>query len=285
MKHTKLLLSITSSILCLLALTFLFFWRAKPTTFQNMVIVEGGTFMMGDTFGGGTSDQKPVHQVKVNSFAIGKYEVTQKEWKEIMGTNPCYFKGDDQLPVEEVNWYDCIEFCNKKSLRDGLKPVYIFDKTKKDPENTYPEDLVQWLIEIDPTANGYRLPTEAEWEYAARGGKKSKGYKFSGSNQVAEVAWCTENSGNQTHPVGTKRPNELGLHDMSGNVWEWCWDWADRYPGNQDQNDYYGKRGRILRGGSYGGFQEDDDRPSTRNADDADSWEAFFGFRLCRSTR
>jgi sulfatase modifying factor 1 len=259
----------------------------SPVT-PGMVRVDGGTFLMGDGFGDGSPNERPVHKVKVESFLIGKYEVTQREWTEVMGSKdetPCYFKGDPDLPVEEVNWYDCIVFCNKKSIREGFTPVYIFDKSTKDPENIYDTDLFQWLVEIDPAANGYRLPTEAEWEYAARGDNKSHGTKFSGSNDPDDVAWYTDNSGLETHPVGTRQPNELGIYDMSGNVWEWCWDWFDRYPGNFDINSSYGKRPRVVRGGSYGGFAADDIRCSSRWCDDADSREGFFGFRVCRSMK
>jgi len=153
----------------------------------GMVFVEGGTFMMG-----ATSEQesdafdweKPAHRVTLSDFYIGKYEVTQAQWKAVMGSNPSYFKGDN-LPVERVSWGDCQEFIRKLNERTGLT---------------------------------FRLPTEAEWDYAARGGNRSRGYKYSGSDDPDEVAWYWDNSGIKTHPVGQKRANELGLYDMSGNV-------------------------------------------------------------------
>ena len=188
---------------------------------NNMVYVEGGTFTMGatnnlneDSF----KDEKPTHTVSLPSFYIGKYEVTQEEWEVIMDYNPSSFKGINR-PVENVNWFDCNRFANK-------------------------------LNEI--TGMNFRLPTEAEWEYAAKGGKRSNNYKYSGSNQQKLVTWYEDNS-NKTHNVGLKSPNELGLYDMSGNVWEWCFDWYGDYLKmsiNDPTGPTHGK-GRVIRGGSY----------------------------------
>ena len=160
------------------------------------------------------------HQVTLSDFLIGKYPVTQRLWKEIMGNNPSQFKGDD-LPVETVSWGDVQEFLKKLNAR-------------------YP-------------GHRYRLPTEAEWEYAARGGNLSKGFIYAGSNNIDEVAWYTGNSGSKTHPVGQKKANELELYDMSGNVWEWCADWYGDYP-SQPQTDPAGPDSgarRVRRGGSW----------------------------------
>ncbi len=201
----------------------------------DMVYVEGGTFQMGSK--DGYNDEKPVHGVTVSSFYIGKYEVTQKQWMDVMGSNPSYFKGDN-LPVEQVSWYDVIEFCTKLSEKEGLTPCY-----------TGSGDNVTMNIH----ANGYRLPTEAEWEFAARGGKKSQAYKYSGSNTLGDVGWYNDNSGMKTHDVGSKRANELGIRDMSGNVWEWCWDWFGNYSSDVQTNPTGPGSGsyRVRRGGSW----------------------------------
>ncbi len=156
-------------------------------------------------------------------FYIGKTEVTQAQWKAVMGNNPSNFKGDNN-PVEQVNWYDAVEFCNKLSEMEGLQKCY-----SGSGDNT----------SCNFKASGYRLPTEAEWEFAAKGGNQSRGYTYSGSNNVGDVAWYSSNSGSKTQPVATNRANELGIHDMSGNVWEWCWDW------------YTEGKYRVVRGGSW----------------------------------
>ena len=187
-----------------------------------MVYVEGGTFTMGATSEQGSdaySDEKPAHSVTLSGYYIGKYEVTQKLWKAVMGSNPSRFKGDN-LPVERVSWNDVQEFLRKLNAMTG---------------------------------KNYRLPTEAEWEFAARGGNSSRGYKYSGSNSVGSVAWYYANSGDRTHAVGTKSPNELGIYDMSGNVWEWCQDWYGSYSGSSQRNPKGPNSGssRVGRGGSW----------------------------------
>ena len=188
----------------------------------TMKPVAGGTFQMGSDDSEADSDEKPVHSVTLSSFYMGETEVTQALWKAVMGTNPSYFKGDN-LPVENVSWNDCQEFIRKLN---GL------------------------------TGKNFRLPTEAEWEYAARGGNQSNGYKYAGSNNIGSVAWYADNSG--THAVRGMSPNELGLYDMSGNVWEWCSDWKDSYSSGSQTNPKGPSSGsyRVLRGGSWGSLAE-----------------------------
>ncbi len=207
----------------------------------EMVYVSGGTFEMGCTSeqSGCEGYESPVHTVTLNSFLIGKYEITQIQYKDIMGTNPSRFKADNR-PVERVSWYNAIKFCNKLSLRDGLEPCYTINGGS---------------VTCDFSKNGYRLPTEAEWEYAARGGSEGSATLYAGSNNADDVAWYKGNSGSQTNEVGTKQPNELGLYDMSGNVWEWCWDWfVDNYYSSSPQNNPKGPDTgvwRVMRGGSW----------------------------------
>ena len=206
-------------------------WSASVTPSQravlekliaNMVKVEGSTFTMGATPEQGNDAyeyERPAHQVTLSDYYIGRYEVTQKEWQAVMGDNPSKFYGDN-LPVDYVSWNDCQDFINKLNQLTGLK---------------------------------FRLPTEAEWEFAARGGKQSKGYKYSGSDNAKNIAWYEKNSGSKPHQVGTKEPNELGIYDMSGNVGEWCGDWYGRYSSSAQTNPTgpSSGSGRVLRGGGW----------------------------------
>ena len=181
----------------------------------TMIPVEGGTFQMGD------SDEKPVHRVTLSDYYIGQTEVTQELWKAVMGRNPSDFKGAKN-PVNNVSWNDCQKFIKKLNKL---------------------------------TKQNFRLPTEAEWEFAARGGNKSRGYKYSGSDNLGSVAWYKDNSSSAVNPVGSKSPNELGLYDMSGNVWEWCADWYGSYSSSSQINPmgYSSGSGRVIRGGSWSG--------------------------------
>jgi len=245
----------------------------------NMIFIEGGSYMMGSNEG--YDDEKPVHKVKLNSFYVGKCEVTQMEWVAVMGSNPSRWKGDN-LPVESVSWYDAIAYCNKLSITEGLSPCYSIGV------NTIPADWSEGTIDIDWSADGYRLPTEAEWEYAARGGNQSKGYQYSGSNDIGKVAWYLGNSGRKTLTVGTKQANELGIHDMSGNVWEWCWDWyGSGYYTHSPASDPTGPASgssRVLRGGSWNHLAGRC-RVADRHDDFPDSWFIFYGLRILRAIK
>jgi formylglycine-generating enzyme required for sulfatase activity len=232
-----------------------FLWAAlsaAPLFAQSgMVLVEGGTFRMGRNLGPYYDNAKPAHRVTVGSFYMARYEVTQKEWTEIMGTTVAQqkertgssleFMGEgDNYPIYAVSWYEAVEYCNRLSIKEGLIPAY---RGSGDD------------ITCDFNATGYRLPTEAEWEYAARGGNKGFVlWKYSGGNNLDEVAWYWENGGRSTHPVGTKKPNRLGLYDMTGNVLEWCW---DRYKFGYTRENQMNPAGpssgaeRVLRGDGW----------------------------------
>jgi len=232
----------------------------------EMILIPAGSFQMGnpDTSMEYTGNERPVHTVTLSSFYMGKYEVTQEQWAAIMGSNPSYFTDSpatgevqSKRPVERVSWYDTFVFCNKLSMKEGLSPAYrISGSTDPAVWGTVPTSSNStWdAVEIVAGSNGYRLPTEAQWEYAARGGNGSPGnYTYSGSNNVDDVAWYWGNSGEKTHEVGKKAPNGLGLYDMSGNVYEWCWDWFDDYyysssPANDPRGAAAGSL-RVLRGG------------------------------------
>jgi len=184
-------------------------------------------------------------------------------------------------PVVNVNWYEAVEYCNWLSSQWELEEVYQISKQKKDAHNKNDNDELKWLVRINSNANGYRLPTEIEWEYAARGGLKSEGYTYAGSNDLDKVGWYNQNSNSKTHPVGLKDPNELGLLDMSGNVWEWCWDWYASHPDPLPQN-YKGTdegNSRVLRGGSWS-YIDDDCQVAIRYFDLPDDRIKVVGFRL-----
>jgi sulfatase modifying factor 1 len=194
-----------------------------PATGMEFVLVKGGCYPMGDTFGDGEDGEKPIHNVCVKDFYLGKYEVTQGQWKKVMGKNPSFFNESDENPVENVSWNDTQEFIRRLSQM---------------------------------SANSYRLATEGEWEYAARNGRN--GEKWAGTSnesELREYAWFSGNSGNKTHPAGQKRPNGLGLYDMSGNVWEWVRDIYDEdYYRTTPKNDPQGPgsgQNRVLRGGAW----------------------------------
>jgi formylglycine-generating enzyme required for sulfatase activity len=226
-----------------------------PVPAIEVVLVMGGAFHMGDIFGDGDNNEKPVHSVIINNFYMGKYPITQGQWETVMGSNPSHVKKGDDYPVENISWYNVQEFIQKLNLKTG---------------------------------ESYRLPTEAEWEYAARSGGKHERYAGT-NNRLDDYGWCNYSiSAGKTHPVGQKKPNSLNLYDMTGNVWEWCQDWYDENyykssPKDNPQGPSVGDQ-RILRGGCW--F----DRPrfvrtAFRLWSDPGFRSDFYGFRIALSKR
>lgn len=218
----------------------------------EMIFIDGGTFEMGSKTGG--SDKKPVHTVRLDDFYIGKYEVTQAQYKAVMGDDGHlnFFEGYPDCPAERISWYNAVRFITKLNALSGEE---------------------------------YRLPTEAEWEYAAKGGNKSRSFKYSGSDSACDVAWRNDNADLMTHPVGLKTPNELGIFDMSGNVWEWCSDfYSESYYSISPKRNPYGPAtgtGRVIRGGSW--FQDSFGLNITDRKGINPEWQlGFVGFRLCK---
>jgi len=277
-------LTLVTSTLRLLAL-------AQPDALPpEMVFVQGGTFEMGCTAEQTIcfSNESPIHEVTLTDFYIGKYEVTQAQWAamvpEYAPDYSRYGQGESH-PTYYISWNDAVTFCNRLSQQEGYSPAYYSDSgfTQVYDALKNGNGAVFW----DVSANGYRLPTEAEWEYAARGGAQSKGYQYSGSDNLNEVAWYGGNTPSQTEAAGTKVSNELGIYDMSGNVWEWCWDWyGDSYYGDSPGCAPSGPAGgfvRVRRGGSWNGparncrvaIRSDLHSPGERGGD--------LGFRLSRT--
>jgi len=266
---------------------------------EGMVLVEKGSFEMGSI--GGDSDEEPVHRVELTyDYLIGKYEVTNEEYVKFlngarvrsdgsynghevidMDDEDCeisyvngrfeYESGKGKNPVIEVSWWGALEYCNWKSVEEGLAEAY-------DGNGNLRRDIAD--------VKGYRLPTEAEWEYAARGGRKSAGdYKFAGSNDLDRVGWYSSNSGSKTHPVGQKAPNELGIYDMSGNVWEWCYDWKGSYGSGSQTNPVGPSQAgsiRVLRGGSWVSYASNCRVADRSNFSPGDSY-IHLGLRLSRT--
>lgn len=203
--------------------------------FPDMVLVEGGRFLMGSN--DGQPDEQPVHPVELDGFLISRHEISQARWQRVMNSNPSEFK-EENRPVETVSWFDAVKYCNRLSLLAKRQPAY---------------DIKGQQVALFPGANGYRLPTEAQWEFAARGGNKSRGYTWAGSPNPAKVAWYEGNSAGSTHAVGLREPNELGIFDMSGNVWEWVEDWYAPYQPAPVRNPQGPRNGeyRVYRGGSW----------------------------------
>ncbi|MBM4399994.1 MAG: formylglycine-generating enzyme family protein [Candidatus Cloacimonetes bacterium] len=251
------------------------------------ILVNGGTFTMGKTQGASTAVDAP-HQVTISSFYIGKYEVTQGEWSAIFGSNPSNFAGDLGRPVEMVNWYLALVYCNKRSIAESLTPVYSINNTTNPIGwGQIPNISNQnWNNAVcNMNANGYRLPTEAEWEYAARGASNTPDYLYSGSNDINSVAWYVTNSNGSTRRFGLKQANGLGIYDMSGNVWELCWDWYANYntdPANNPTGPATGQT-KVIRGGCWYGLG-DYSGVSHRGYKNPSYKDDGIGIRLCRSS-
>ena len=240
----------------------------------EMILVESGSFQMGIT-GSIHRDELPVHSVTLKSYYIGRYETTIKEYSKFcfaVGIKAPF--GDSEMPAYGVTWQQAVQYANWMSDVNGLDRAYEIIKDKK-----------KFLIKYISETNGYRLPTEAEWEYAAGGGDKTKHYAYSGSNTVSEVAWNLL-SGNKIHKVGQKKPNELGIFDMSGNCMEWCWDYysADYYSKSSKENPTGPKNSatRVCRGGNFKSSDETV-RINRRVSYEPNYKDEAMGFRLARN--
>ena len=260
----------------------------KDTPFQvsEMVLVEGGEFLLGSPYSDNRAekDEQPQVMVSVASFHMSKYEVTVEEWKNYVADKGLSMPAkpkwgwEDSFPMSNVTWDDAIEYCNWLSVKHGLEPAY----TKR---GSYPF--------CNFSASGYRLPTESEWEYAARGGKKSKGYTYVGANTPDRMSWNESNSNGRPHTIGTRYANELGIFDLNGNVWEWCWDIYDKLYYKDikkelttNENPKGGTDGelRVVKGGSWDS-KVSFLRPANKVSITPDRVYDFFGFRLVRTAK
>ncbi len=247
----------------------------------SMALIKQGSFIMGNVLYGRNDDEKKEHTVIVDSFYISVTEITQEQWSRVMGTSvsqlrdrgksnwPIKGEGDD-FPIYYVSWYDAIEFCNKLSVIDNLQPVYTILNNK-----------VTW----DHQSNGYRLPTEAEWEYTAKGGPVQQGQekRYAGGDDLDTLGWYYKNSSSMNNEVGKKKQNNIGIFDMSGNVWEWCWDIYGAYSGEQQKNPFGADTGdkRVTRGGHW--YGEPDGIPVfARNNESPDMIGLTSGFRIVK---
>jgi formylglycine-generating enzyme required for sulfatase activity len=237
---------------------------------MKLVLVPSGVFLMGspDSDEDAQAIEKPQHRVQITRpFYLGASAVTQGQYRVVTGESPSRFKGSDDLPVEQVSWNDAVGFCNKLSEREGVTPYY------------------QSGMASPPGAEGYRLPTEAEWEYACRGGSATRFSFGDDESSLGEYAWFRGNSGNRTHPVGQKRPNAFGLYDMHGNVWEWCWDGCEEnYYGKSPGADPLGPSQAaygVFRGGGWNYYPRDC-RSAYRNWGTPEFRYYYVGFRVAR---
>jgi formylglycine-generating enzyme required for sulfatase activity len=277
-----------------------------PRTSIEMIEIAGGTFNMGKYLGNSEGDvENTLHDVTLTKFSMSKYQVTQEQYVAVMGSNPSHFNGgtgrepadgekQGKRPVETVSWYDAIVFCNELSMMENLNPVYNISGSTNPavwgevPTSAEHANYATWnTVEMDKSKNGYRLPTEAQWEYAAKGGDQNaegwQEFTYSGSDTAVDVAWYKGNSNSKTHEVGKKSPNRLGIYDMSGNVFEWCWDWGAAYE-NEVQSDPVGTTSgsvRVNRGGSSN-YENVYLRSARRNSTSPYARNNGGGFRLVR---
>lgn len=235
--------------------------KTETTSRPDMVRIDGGTFLMGDD---DEVDASP-HEVSVSAFFMDRNLVTQAEFEKVTGENPSRWKAPDN-PVEQVRWSDAVRYCNKRSELDWLKPCY---------------DLNTW--KCDFTANGYRLPTEAEWEYACRAGTKTSYFFGENSTKIGDYAWYDKNSGGHPRPVGRKKPNAWGLYDMAGNLWEWCNDFYQvDYYGQSPKQDPRGPdsgKAKVVRGGAWR-FSADNCRSGYRYNESPGYADVCFGYDI-----
>jgi len=227
--------------------------------------------------------------VGVADFLIARTQTTNQHFvpfgeatgRDTASLAPAWGLEDDN-PVVNLNWYDCVRYANWLSDESGLEAAYLIDENHPDPANSNQYDSYKWTVQVRPGADGFRLPTEAEWEYAARGGRKTQGFQFAGSDDLTQVGWYMDNT-DRTQRVATKKPNELLLSDMSGNVWEWCWDWYTETASSPAQSPSGpGGTYRVIRGGSWND-SDDSCLVLNRNYGNPHVRSDNYGFRLARS--
>jgi formylglycine-generating enzyme len=256
-------------------------WMGKVP--YPMKQLEGGGFSMGTTVGETfRHEDEQLHTVELTqSYMIGVFEVTQENWKAVLDLEPSFFRGCPSCPVERISWCDAVYFSNRLSELEGFEPYYLLPTAF---ELGMSSDLCNEKsdrVKTNPKSSGFRLPTEAEWQFAAEGGG---GFLYAGSNNPDTVAWYKNTSGGRTHPVGAKPPNAYELYDMSGNVWEWCWDWHQQYPTSHQVDPMGATAGgsKVFRGGSWD-FGKGGGRLNNRNQGMPGERSGYVGLRLARS--